>query len=84
MKIDEVREIVKEFLKDNFKQNAEIIKIKKTDEGWVSEGVIYEASSFIKSLGLATKVQDRNIYEVELTNDLEIVSYSRKNEETEE
>ncbi len=39
---------------------------------------MYEESSFIKSLGLATKVQDRNIYAIELNDNLEVVSYSRK------
>ena len=84
MKIIEVRKIVTEFLKENFGKDAEIIKIKKTDEGWLCEGVIYEESAFIKSIGLATKVQDRNVYVVELTDDLEIISYMRKKDDEEE
>jgi len=84
MKIIEVREVVKQFLKENFGQDAEIIKVTKTDEGWISEGVIYEESAFIKSVGLPTKVKDRNVYVVELTDDIEIISYMRKKDDEEE
>ena len=84
MKIIEVRKIVIDFLKENFGQNAEIIKVTKTDEGWISEGVIYEESAFIKSVGLPTKVKDRNVYVVELTDDIEIISYMRKKDDEEE
>ncbi|MCF7888878.1 MAG: hypothetical protein K9L78_02040 [Victivallales bacterium] len=84
MKIFEVRKIVKEFLQESFGQDAEIIQIKKTEEGWLCEGVIYEESAFIKSVGLPTKVQDRNVYAVELTDDLEIISYMRKKDNEEE
>jgi len=84
MKIIEVRKIVIDFLKENFGADAEIIKVQKIDEGWLSEGVIYEESSFIKSIGLPTKVQDRHVYEVELTDELEVISFKRKTDEDEE
>ncbi|MCG2725128.1 MAG: hypothetical protein L6420_02525 [Elusimicrobia bacterium] len=33
-----------------------------------------------KSFGLPIRAQDRNIYEIKLTDDLEVVSYARKEE----
>ena len=39
---------------------------------------LYEENSFLKSLGLPTKVQDRNIYEVRLNNNMEVESYERQ------
>ena len=59
-------------------KDSKVLKIVKSPEGWAGEAEMYEESSFIKSLGLATKVQDRNIYEIKLTNDLEVMSYARK------
>ena len=85
MKIKEVKKVVIEFLKELFNTDAEIIKIARQDEGgWVCEGVIYEDSSFIKALGLKTKVQDRHVYVVKLDNELEVVSYERKTENSDE
>ena len=84
MKIKDVRKAVIEFLKEVFDKDAEIIKISKTEEGWTSEGIIYEESSFIKSLGLSTKVQDKHIYIVRLDDSLEVLSYERKKDIEEE
>lgn len=85
MKIKEVKNNVVEFLKELLDKDAEIIKVSKRDEGgWICEGVVYEDSSFIKSLGLKTKVKDRHIYVVKLDDDLEVTSYERKNENAEE
>ncbi len=50
----------------------------------MGEAEIYEESSFIKSLGLSTRVQDRNIYEIKLTDNLEVNSYARREEVTKE
>lgn len=58
--------------------DVKIVKMTKTEDGWEVEAEVYEESSFIKSLGLSTKVRDRNIYEVKLDSDLEAQSYERK------
>jgi hypothetical protein len=39
---------------------------------------VYEENSFLKSLGLPTRVQDRNNYIVKLSDSLEVESYERQ------
>ena len=65
--IEGAKKEVMEFLKKTLNvKDVTVIKVTKTGEGWESEAEVFEASSFIKSLGLSTKVQDRNIYVVKL------------------
>lgn len=78
MKIEEVDTAITNFFKKNLDKDSKVIKIAKSQDGWIGEVEIYEESSFIKSLGLPTRVQDRNIYEIKLTDTLEVVSYERK------
>ena len=77
--MEEARITVIEFLKKTLSvKDITVIKVSKVDDGWESEAEVFEASSFIKSLGLATRVQDRNIYAVKLNDSLEVESYARK------
>ncbi|MDP3297895.1 MAG: gas vesicle protein GvpO [Thermodesulfovibrionia bacterium] len=77
--IEDVRKAVIEFLKKTIGvKDVKVIKAAKAGDGWETEAEVYEESSFIKSLGLPTRVQDRNIYEVKLTDNLEIQSYDRR------
>lgn len=77
--IEEARNVVAEFLKKTLNvKDIKVIKAAKVGDGWETEAEVYEESSFIKSLGLPTRVQDRNIYEVKLTDNLEIQFYDRK------
>ncbi len=78
MKIEEVDQAIKDFVKKTLGNDSKVIKIAKSDDGWTGEAEVYEESAFIKALGLHTKVQDRNIYEIKLTDNLEVSSYSRK------
>jgi len=78
MKIEEVGKAIKDFFKKTLGKDSKVIKIAKSQDGWIGEAEIYEESSFIKSLGLPTRVQDRNIYEIKLTDNLEGNSYARK------
>ena len=80
MRIEEVREAVKNFVEKTLGTDAKVIRITKSDDGWMGEAEIYEESSFIKSLGLPTRVQDRNTYEIKLTDNLEVISYGPKEE----
>jgi len=80
MKIEEASQAIKDFVKKTLGKDAKIIKITKSDDGWAGEAEVYEESSFIKALGLNTKVQDRNIYEIKLADNLEVSSYGRKEE----
>lgn len=77
--IEETRKVVAEFLKKTLNvKDVKIIKAAKVSDGWETEAEVYEESSFIKSLGLPTRVMDRNIYEVKLTDNSEIQSYDRR------
>lgn len=84
MKIEEVGKAIKDFFKKTLGREAKVIKTAKFEDGWIGEAEIYEESSFIKSLGLPTRVQDRNIYEIKLTDALEVVFYARKEASTKE
>jgi len=83
MKIDEVRAVIEDFFKSTLKKNSKIMRITKEEDGWSGDAEIYEESSFIKSIGLPTKVQDRNIYEIKLNDELDVMSYGLKEEKSE-
>lgn len=77
--IEKIRLAVIVFLKGTLNStDVRIIKIAKAEDGWDAEAEVYEESSFIKALGLPTKVRDRNFYEVKLSDSLQIQSYERK------
>jgi len=77
--IEKVGKAVEDFLKKTLGvKDVKVIKTAKVSDGWEAEAEVYEESSFIKSLGLATRVQDRNIYAVKLNGSLEVESYERK------
>ena len=77
--INDARRVVGEFLKKTLEaKDVKMIKTAKVGDGWEAEAEVYEESSFIKSLGLPTRVRDRNIYLVKLNNGLEVESYERK------
>ncbi|MDP8217287.1 MAG: hypothetical protein P9M03_01015 [Candidatus Theseobacter exili] len=79
--ITHVGKTVSDFLKATLNvKEVKVTKVTKADESWDTEAEVYEASSFIKALGLNTKVQDRNFYEVKLNNKLEVESYGRKDQ----
>lgn len=77
--IQEAREIAAEFLRKalNVKE-VRVIGVTKVDNGWDTEAEVSEENSFLKSLGLPTRVQDRNIYIVKLNDNLEVESYERQ------
>jgi len=79
--IQQARETVMKFLKESLGvDKVRVIGVKKLDNGWETEAEIYEENSFLKSLGLPTRVQDRNIYIVKLDDSLEVQSYERQQE----
>jgi predicted nucleotidyltransferase len=77
--IDEAGEAAAEFLQRalNVKE-VRVIGAAKVNSQWDIEIEVYEENSFIKSLGLPTRVQDRNIYTVKLNDSLEVESYERQ------
>lgn len=80
--IEEVGKAVSEFLRETLNvKDVKVIKVAKVENYWETEAEVYEESSFIKSLGLPTRVQDRNIYAVKLDAELEVQSYECKRPE---
>jgi hypothetical protein len=77
--IEEAKSIVVEFLKKALDvKDIKVIGATKVDNEWHVEAEVYEENSFIKALGLPTRVQDRNIYVVKLSDNLEVESYERQ------
>jgi len=77
--IEEAKGIVIEFLQRALDvEDVKVIGATKVDNQWHIEAEVYEENSFLKSLGLPTRVQDRNIYEVRLNDNLEVESYERQ------
>lgn len=77
--IDEAGNQAVEFVKKTLRvTDARVIKAGHGGSGWEIEVEVYEDSSFIKSLGLPTRVRDRNVYLVNLDDQLNIQSYERK------
>ncbi len=77
--IEEAKDIVIEFLQKALNvKDVKVVGVTKVDRQWNIEAEVYEENSFLKSLGLPTRVHDRNIYEVKLNNNLEVESYERQ------
>ncbi len=77
--IQEAKNTVVEFLQKTLdSKDVKVIGATKVDNQWHIEAEVYEENSFLKSLGLPTRVQDRNIYEVRLSDNLEVESYERQ------
>ena len=77
--VEEVRKVAGEFLNRTINaRDGKVIKVTKVSDGWETEVEVYEESSFIKALGLPTRVQDRNVYAVKLNNSLEVEAFERK------
>ncbi|MBI4802944.1 MAG: hypothetical protein HY796_10515 [Elusimicrobia bacterium] len=77
--IEKAKKAVAEFLKKTLGvREVKVIKASKAGESWEAEAEVYEESSFIKALGLPTRVQDRNVYVVRLNNALTVECYGLK------
>jgi alcohol dehydrogenase YqhD (iron-dependent ADH family) len=77
--IEEAKDAAMEFLQRAVNtHDVKVIGATKVDNQWHVEAEVYEENSFLKSLGLPTRVQDRNIYEIRLNDNLEVESYERQ------
>lgn len=77
--IEQASQTAVEFLKRTLPAGeVKILGALKADDGWTIEAEVFEPSSFIKALGLQTRVQDRNLYTMKLNGRLEIEAYERK------
>lgn len=77
MKIEEARKAAMEFLRGTLQKEGAIVKVSKTSEGWEFQVEVIEVSEYIKALGIPTTVRDRNLYEIKLDHNLEVLSYER-------
>ncbi len=77
--IQEATQALCGFLKKTLSvEDAKAIKVCHTPQGWEGDIEVYEDSSFIKTIGLPTRVKDRNIYNVKADENLEVQAYERK------
>ena len=76
--IEQASQTAVEFLKRTLQvSEVKILGAVKSDDGWMIEAEVFEPSSFIKALGLQTRVQDRNLYTMKLNGRLEVEAYER-------
>ncbi len=83
MNFEQAAKKVTDFVSTMTGSNARLIKLEKTSQdggGWIGYAEVFEESAFIKSIGLPSRVMDRNFYEVRLNHALEVVGYARKNQ----
>lgn len=77
--IEQVTQIAVDFLKRVLRASeVRVLRVGKSDGGWMIETEAYEESAFIKALGLPSRVQDRNLYRVKLNSQLEVEAYERE------
>lgn len=58
--------------------SVRVAGVNKVDDTWEVEAEAFEESSFLKSLGLPSRVRDKNFYRVRLSAALEVESYERQ------
>lgn len=66
------------FMKEMLGKEGDIVKATKTDDGWEVEIEVVEQSEYMKRIGIPKPVYDRNIYQIILDRNFELVSYERK------
>jgi hypothetical protein len=77
--IEEAVEKAAKFVREKLNiAEARLIRAARGESGWDVEVEVYEESAFIKSLGLPTRVRDRNIYLVTLDDQLNVQAYERE------
>jgi hypothetical protein len=77
--IENVGKIVTEFLQRLLGVDSiRVIAAVKADNAWEVEAEVFEESGFLKSLGLPSRVKDKNFYRVKLNAALEVESYERQ------
>lgn len=74
----DARKKVSSFLMEALKvRDVKIIKTLKEENCWEALAEVYEDSAFIQELGLNTRVKDRNLYEIKLAEDLEVIAFEK-------
>ncbi|MEK9165745.1 MAG: gas vesicle protein GvpO [Patescibacteria group bacterium] len=72
--IDNAMDAIKKLLG----KECKIINLNKTDQGWEIEVETIEVSEHMKKIGIPKPVYDKNVYQVVLNQDFEVIRYQRK------
>mgnify|MGYP001581566677 CR=1 FL=1 len=67
-------------MKEVLGKEGNMTKAMKRDDGWEMEMEVVEQSEFMKKIGIAKPVYDKNIYRVILDRNFELVSYERRSQ----
>lgn len=84
--ITEAKEKVVGFCKKELKKSEEqlhLLKVAKSSDGWEAKMEITEVNEYLKKMGYPT-VYDKNVYEVKLDSDLNVVTFCKEGEGGEE
>ena len=57
--------------------NIKIIRVARIEGGWSAEAEVLQENGFIKSLKLPTQVHDRNLYNIILDGNQEVIFYQQ-------
>ncbi len=68
------------FLKEMLGKEGSLIKATKKDDGWEVEIEVVEQSEYMKRIGIAKPVYDKNVYRVVLDKNFELIAYDRKSQ----
>ena len=70
------------FMKEILGKEGDIVKAIKKDDGWEVEIEVVEQSEYMKRIGIAKPVYDKNVYRVLLDRNFDLVSYERKGQKS--
>jgi len=77
--IETVSKTVTEFLQRVLGvESLRVVAVNRTADVWDVEAEVFEESAFLKSLGLPSRVKDKNLYRVKLNDTMEVESYERQ------
>jgi hypothetical protein len=77
--IETVSKTVAEFMQRILgTDTVRVVGVNKVADAWEVEAEAFEESSFLKALGLPSRVRDKNFYRVKLNAALEVESYERQ------
>lgn len=77
MNIEAARKAATEFLRGTLRKEGTVVELGKTQEGWKARVEVIEASEYVRSLGIAAPVMERNLWQLKLDDKLEVTSYER-------
>jgi hypothetical protein len=77
--IETVSKTVTEFLQRvHGADSVRVVAVSKTADVWDVEAEVFEESTFLKALGLPSRIKDKNLYRVRLNDAMEVESYERQ------